>query len=45
MLIERSKGDEEGEGQEVAIPRGYRLAHSLWHCLADPPYLAFGAFR
>jgi site-specific recombinase XerD len=25
VLIRRSKGDQEGEGQEVAIPRGYRL--------------------
>jgi integrase len=24
-LIRRSKGDQEGQGQEVAIPRGYRL--------------------
>ena len=26
VLIRRSKGDQEGQGQEVAIPRGYRLA-------------------
>ena len=25
ILIRRSKGDQEGQGQEVAIPRGYRL--------------------
>ena len=25
VLIRRSKGDQEGQGQEVAIPRGYRL--------------------
>ena len=25
MLIRRSKGDQEGQGQEVAIPRGYQL--------------------
>jgi integrase len=25
ILIRRSKGDQEGTGQEVAIPRGYRL--------------------
>ena len=24
ILIRRSKGDQEGQGQEVAIPRGYR---------------------
>ena len=25
ILIRRSKGDQEGQGQEVAIPRGYKL--------------------
>jgi hypothetical protein len=25
VLIRRSKGDQEGQRQEVAIPRGYRL--------------------
>jgi integrase len=25
VVIRRSKGDQEGEGQEVALPRGYRL--------------------
>jgi site-specific recombinase XerD len=25
VLIRRSKGDQEGQGQEIAIPRGYRL--------------------
>ena len=25
VLIRRSKGDQEGQGQEVAIPRGYKL--------------------
>jgi integrase len=25
VMIRRSKGDQEGQGQEVAIPRGYRL--------------------
>jgi hypothetical protein len=25
VLIRRSKGDQEGQGQEVAIPRGYQL--------------------
>jgi integrase len=25
ILIRRSKGDQEGQGQEVALPRGYRL--------------------
>ena len=25
VIIRRSKGDQEGEGQEVAVPRGYRL--------------------
>ena len=25
ILIRRSKGDQEGQGQEIAIPRGYKL--------------------
>ena len=28
VLIRRSKGDQEGQGQEVAIPRGYGCARS-----------------
>jgi hypothetical protein len=25
VTIRRSKGDQEGHGQEIAIPRGYKL--------------------
>jgi integrase len=38
ILIRRSKGDQEGQGQEVAIPRGYRLrpveAVQIWTAAA-----------
>jgi integrase len=33
VVIRRSKGDQEGEGQEVALPRGYRL-RPVEHLLA-----------
>lgn len=39
VLIRRSKGDQEGQGQEVAIPRGYRLrpveAVQVWLAAAE----------
>jgi integrase len=39
VLIRRSKGDQEGQGQEIAIPRGYRLrpveALQTWLCAAS----------
>jgi len=39
VLIRRSKGDQEGQGQEVAILRGYRLrpveAVQTWLAAAD----------
>jgi integrase len=50
VLIRRSKGDQEGQGQEVAIPRGYRLrlveAVQTWlaaaEISADPVFRAVG---
>jgi integrase len=39
VLIRRSKGDQEGQGQEIAIPRGYKLrpveAVQLWLVAAE----------
>ena len=39
VLIRRSKGDQEGQGQEVAIPRGYKLrpveAVQMWLAAAE----------
>src|SRR5271169_5747355 len=50
ILIRRSKGDQEGQGQEVAIPRGYKLrpveAVQTWLAAAEisggPAFRAVG---
>jgi integrase len=53
VLIRRSKGDQEGQGQEVAIPRGYKLrpveAVQTWLVAAEistgPVFRAVGRVR